>query len=316
MIDPRLRLRHLRCFLEIGRLGSLSAAAEALHVSQPAMSKTVRELEDILGVNLFDRSGRQLTLTRAGRTYQQYVGSVMIDLRRAHALVQDAPQQKTRLKVGALPTASTDLLPNAALELMVTRPDCLVCVSTGPNAMLMSQLREGELDIIVGRMTLEVSMNSLTFLQLYSEKVIPVVRAEHPLFRDGRTDTTLMDTALEAYPLMLPPADAVIYPIVRAYLYNHGISDPDPMFENVSLAFGRSVVQRSDTVWFVSKGVVLNELEEGTLKALPLEDELPGGPVGVSLRENTVMSPELQALITALTNSDVARASGTDHSVD
>lgn len=303
MIDPRLRLRHLRCFLEIGRLGSLCAAAEALHVSQPAVSKTVRELEEILSVSLFDRSGRQLALTRAGRTYQQYVGSVMVDLRRAHALIQESPQQKIRLKIGALPTASTDLMPNAALGLMATRPDCLICVTTGPNAMLMSQLRDGELDMVVGRLAPEQSMNSLTFLQLYSEQVIPVVRAEHPLIRDGWSDTVLTDSAFRQYPLMLPPADAVIYPIVRAYLYNHGISDPDPMFENVSLAFGRSVVQRSDTVWFISKGVVLNELEAGTLVALPLQDELLGGPVGVSLRENTVMSPELQALIAALINS-------------
>ncbi len=284
-------------------MGSLSAAAEALHVSQPAVSKTVRELEDILGVSLFDRSGRQLVLTRAGRTYQQYAGAVMVDLRRAHALVQEAPQQKIRLNIGALPTASTDLMPNAALEFMSIRPDCLICITTGPNGMLMSQLREGELDMVVGRLAPEQGMRSLTFLQLYSEKVIPVVRAGHPLAGDRWGEAGLADTAFNKFPLMMPPADAVIYPIVRAYLYNYGISDPDPMFENVSLAFGRCVVQRSDTIWFISQGVVLNELEAGTLVALPLEDELLGGPVGVSLRENTVMSPELQDLIKALTGS-------------
>ena len=63
MIDPHLRLRHLRCFLATARLESLSAAAEALHLSQPAASKTIKELEEILGVQLFDRSGRRLALT-------------------------------------------------------------------------------------------------------------------------------------------------------------------------------------------------------------------------------------------------------------
>ncbi|MEC9197039.1 MAG: LysR family transcriptional regulator, partial [Pseudomonadota bacterium] len=72
MIDPQIRMRHIRCFLETARLGSLSAAADALHVSQPAASKTIKELEDILGVALFDRSGRRLTLTRAGSLFQRH----------------------------------------------------------------------------------------------------------------------------------------------------------------------------------------------------------------------------------------------------
>jgi LysR family pca operon transcriptional activator len=164
--------------------------------------------------------------------------------------------------------------------------------------MLLSQLREGELDMVVGRMAQAQNMDGLTFLQLYSEKVIPVVRPGHPLNRPDWTPK-----ALAGYPLMLPPPGAVIYPMVRAYLHNNDLSDPDPAFENVSLAFGRNVVQRSDTVWFISQGVVLNELETGTLVALPLQDDLLGGPVGVSMRENTVMVPEFRALLRVLKNS-------------
>ncbi|MDO7732803.1 MAG: LysR family transcriptional regulator, partial [Paracoccaceae bacterium] len=65
MLDHRIRLRHLRCFLETAQLGSLSAAARVLRISQPAASKTIRELEDILGRALFDRAARRLSLTSA-----------------------------------------------------------------------------------------------------------------------------------------------------------------------------------------------------------------------------------------------------------
>ena len=138
MLDPRLRLRHLHCFLSTARLGSLSAAADALNISQPAASKTIRELEGTLGTRLFDRSGRRLTLTQAGRTFQQHTGAAIVSLQRAQRLVRETPGPATRLAVGALPTASTTLLPEAALAFRAAEPDCLLRVSTGPNWLLLS----------------------------------------------------------------------------------------------------------------------------------------------------------------------------------
>lgn len=295
MLDSHIRMRHLRCFLETARLGSLSAAADALHVSQPAASKTIRELEDILKVPLFDRTGRRLVLSSAGKVFQQHAGAAMIDLERAQNLVRDAPRNRTRLAVGTLPTAATEVFPIAALAFQKTHPDCLLRVTTGPNWMLMSQLREGALDMVVGRMPPIGALDGLSFQQLYSEVVVPVVRPDHPLLRP---DWPLDD--LTQYPLMLPPSGAVISPMVRAFLHNNGISHPEPAFENVSLAFGRKVVQDSDVIWFISQGVVASELVLGTLKALPLKDDLLGGPVGVSMREQTVITTEQKGLLAAL----------------
>jgi LysR family transcriptional regulator, pca operon transcriptional activator len=298
MIDPRIRFRHLHCFLETARLGSLSMAAQALHVSQPAASKSIKELEDILSVSLFDRSGRRLVLTQAGRTFQQHAGAAMIDLGRAQDMIRDIPRQKTKLAIGALPTAATDLLPRASLQFQSDRPDCLIRVSTGPNWMLLSQLREGILDMVVGRMPQSGTMDGLSFRQLYSERVVPVVRPDHPL---DRADWSPQD--LRGFPLMLPPSGAVISPMVRAYLYNNGISNPDPEFENVSLAFGRHVVQNSDVVWFISQGVVRNDIAAGTLKSLPLQDVMLGGPVGVSMRDSSLITPEQRHLLECLVDA-------------
>lgn len=295
MIDPHLRLRHLRCFLETARLGSLSAAAQSLNVSQPAASKTIRELERILEADLFDRSGRRLTLSRAGKTFQQHAGAAMVDLARAQALVRGKAQTRTRIAVGVLPTAATDLFPLAALKFREARPDCVVRVSTGPNWMLLSQLREGALDMVVGRAPRPVIADGLSFRQVYSEHVCPVVRSGHPLARPDWTPAELTD-----YPLMLPPSGAVIAPMVRAFLHQHGVPDPDPDFESVSLAFGRRVVASSDTVWFISEGVVRNELDQGTLTALPMKDVLLGGPVGVCLREGALLSEEQRVLLEIL----------------
>lgn len=295
MLHAHLRLRHLRCFLETARMGSLSAAAGALHVSQPAASKTIRELEQILGAALFDRTGRRLVLTAAGRVYQAHAGAALRDLERAHRLVLSPPPDRVRLPVGVLPTAATGLVPRAALAFRTARPDVVLDVTTGPNWLLLSLLREGQLDLVVGRMPPAGNTEGVRFRRLYWERVVPVVRAGHPLL-EGEWEPG----DLARHPLMLPPAGAAISASVRGWLHSVGLTDPQPAFENVSLAFGRAVVLRSDTVWFISEGVVRPEIDAGALAILPIRNELLGGPVGISLREGDDPAPQVQALIAAL----------------
>ena len=294
-MDPRLRLRHLRCFLETARLGGLSAAAEKLAVSQPAASKTLRELEDILGVALFDRSTRRLVLSPAGRVFQQHAGAAMRALEVGQDAVRDAPDRITRLNLGVLPTVATDLLPRAALKYHETVPNCILHLTTGPNWLLMSQLREGVLDLMVGRMPDAEQMDGLTFQQLYPERVVMVVRPGHPLL--GTSD---FPAELAKYKLMLPPSGALIAPAVRGWLASVGLSHLDPAFETVSLAFGRKLVMNSDIVWFISKGVIADELAAGVLTTLDPATELPSGPVGICQRANTEMTHEIKAFIQLL----------------
>ena len=89
MIDRRIRLRHLNCFIETARLGSLTAAAQALRISQPAASKTIRELEKILGCRLFDRGSRHLFLNAAGRAFEQHVRTGLAELKRGQDVVRE-----------------------------------------------------------------------------------------------------------------------------------------------------------------------------------------------------------------------------------
>ncbi|MHC0054393.1 pca operon transcription factor PcaQ [Actibacterium sp. D379-3] len=290
-MDPRIRLRHIRCFLETARIGSLGAAAEALHISQPAASKTLRELEELLGAALFDRVGRRLVLNPAGRIFQHHAGAALVELNRAQDLVRKSAVRKSRVSVGVLPSVGTDLFPRTALRFRDTNPDCILRVSTGPNWMLLSQLRDGGLDMVVGRMAQPDTMAGLSFRQLYTEQVALITRPDHPL-----TGQPFSAEALSRFPLMLPPKGALISPVVRAFLMTVGLQHSEPAFENVSLAFGRKVVQMSDVVWFISRGVVRDEIASGALSQIALNSDILAGPIGVSVRENAVMSAEQRCL--------------------
>jgi len=295
--------RHLRCFIEVARLASVGQAAEVLAISQPAVSKTLRELEARLGVALFERVGRRLRLTEAGLLFQKHAGLSLSELDRGVRALRAPERHRRRLVVGVLPTVATRIVPRAVLAFAAAVPGGALRVTTGPNWVLLSQLRDGSLELVVGRLAAPEEMKGLVFEQLLVEPVVAVVRPGHPLLAaPGR--------AVTDFALVLPPPRAVIRPAVEQFFLSVGQQEmPRALVETVSLAVGRGLVQASDAVWFISRGVVGEELRLGTVVAL----DLPGlpqvaGPVGLTRRAGAEPEAEVAALMTAL--REAAREEG------
>jgi LysR family pca operon transcriptional activator len=284
--------RHVRCFLEVARLSSVGQAADALNVSQPAVSKTLRELEERLGAALFERVGRRLRLTTAGRIFQKHAGLSLAELERGVRAL-GAPAGGDVLAIGVLPTVATRVLPRAALAFARRVPGACLRASTGPNRFLLSQLRDGSLDLVVGRLAAPEEMAGLVFEQLFSEAVVAVVREGHPLLATPGGN-------LAAWPLILPPPDAIIRQVVEQHFLRGGLEVPRPQVETVSLALGRGLVLGSDAVWFISEGVVAEEVAAGTLVALDLGGMARAGPVGLTLRSGQEASDALRELMQAV----------------
>ncbi|MEM6371269.1 MAG: LysR substrate-binding domain-containing protein [Pseudomonadota bacterium] len=293
--DQRLRLRHLRTFGEVARFESVSLAAKELNVTQPAVSRSLRELEEMLGAPLFDRVGRGLRLNAAGRSFQSHTSSALTELSRGRDLVRKQGASGTRLSVGTLPTAASDLVPRAALAFHERLPRTRVHVMTGPNWLLFNQLREGQLDLVVGRMPDNAQAEGLHFQQLYPERVVLVCRPEHPILTVPDPEKSLIN-----YPLILPPGGAVIAGTVARYLISVGLSDIRGQFETVALPVGRHIVMASDALWFISQGVVSEELAAKTLRSVDLASPLLSGPVGISALQSAALDPERQTFVACL----------------
>ena len=221
----------------------------------------------------------------------------MLDLKRAQDLLRDGSTEKTRLAIGILPSVATDRFPRAALEFQAAFPDAILRIATGPNWQLLDQLREGALDMVVGRMPNPDKMEGLSFQQLAIEEVVATIRPDHPL-----QGFDFQPDSLKEFPLILPPKGALIYSVVSAYLLKNGLQNIHPVIENVSLAFGRKIALLSDAIWFISKSVIADDLESGALRLLPLNSTMLAGAVGICLRENTVLTDEINGLVRALHN--------------
>lgn len=294
MLDPRIRLRHVSAFLEIARTRSVSKAAAALNLTQPAVSKALAELEALLGTVLMTRGRGGTALTPAGEVFLHYAATGHAALRQGVvALEQSRMAAAVTLAVGALPSVAARVVPAAMLAFRGASTGVIPRIVTGPNDYLLDQLRLGALDLVVGRLGGPEAMKGLTFEQLYSERVAIVVRPGHPLIADPDL------RRLPSFPVLLPDRRAAIRPIADRFLIANGIGDIPDRIETVADAFGRAFTRQTEAVWIISRGVVALDLAEGALVELPFDMGDTRGPVGLTLRAEAAQSPALLALLAA-----------------
>ncbi|MFY0991725.1 pca operon transcription factor PcaQ [Halomonas sp. C05BenzN] len=288
MLNARIKLRHLQAFLEVARQRSFARAADRLAITQPGMSKTIRELEEILGTALFERSARGVALTQAGLTLLRHAGPAIRALEEGVSALGETRDAIRWLRVGALSTVESRLLPEAIQRWQQAEAgETGVNVVTGASAFLLSRLRRGELDLVVGRMTEAREIRDLTFEHLYYERLVLVVRAGHPL----AGVEPLEARRLEDYPWVLPPPRTTLRQQVDSFCVRHSLHLPGHQLETLSLPLSHRYTRSCDAVWVAPEEAVREALVDGRLCELALPLERQGGSVG--LCTNTSLEPSL-----------------------
>lgn len=301
----RIRHRHLNCFLEVARSRKIGTAAFNLNISQPAASKTLSDLEEILDTRLFERRGRGgLKLTPTGKVFLRYAGASIAALKEGlDGLARARMEGAAVLMIGALPGVAAQFMPRAVQEFKESH-STIIRVITAPNRAMLNQLRIGELDLVVGRIARPSDMQGLSFSYLYSEQLLFVVRAGHPLANAGPFDPT----TLEQMTLLMPTADGVMRPVIERFLIAHGVGALPNSIEARSPDFCRQYVLDSDAVWMISKGVVEHDIDAGRLCVLDVDTSDTQGSVGLTVRANVDPAPTLRLMMDTL-----ARVAGEFH---
>ena len=275
-MHPGIKLRHLRLFMAVAEAGGLTAAARAEGLSQPAVSKSLSELEDLLGAKLLSRQGRRMALTAEGEAFRRHAREALASLDAAARAVQPG-QGPQRLAVGLLPTVSTRFFPAVVAQFLQSRPPVTLSLETGAHPILLRKLREREIDVMIGRMPQPAELPGLEFEFLYEEPIVAAIRADHPA-RGRRIAEVLRD-----FPVMLPTRESIIRKTADEYLASLNLGKLAPAVETSTLALGRGMLFASDAVWFISQGVIEEELEAGTLVTLPLGATYLSGAVGMTV---------------------------------
>jgi len=297
LTDLPVKFRHLRTLVEVARQQSVGKAAEVLHVSQPAVTKTLRELERAIGTTLVERDGRGIRITQFGEVFLQHAGASLAAIQRgidsvARARANSGPP----LRIGALPTVSARIMPAALDKFLVLRTGNPVKIVTGENVVLLEQLRLGQLDLVVGRLAAPELMTGLSFSHLYTEPVVFAVRRGHPLLAARGFDFA----RIRDYTVLMPTQGSVIRPFVERFLIAHGIGDLPVEIETVSDSFGRAMIRQSDAIWVISEGVVAPDMETGEIDILPVDTSETRGAVGLTIRAGVPEAPGSALLATCL----------------
>lgn len=290
----RLRLRHLQCFLAVAQSGSLRAAAQALSVTQPAITKTLHELEEIVAAPLFVRGRRGAALTVEGQAFLAHANTSVSALEQAIDSVRNDPAE-TPLAIGMLPTMGPSFVPAALRGFVQQWPGAALRVHTGRNRQLIQMLREREIDLVVGRLAEPDVMVGVNFEHLYTEPLTVVLRKGHPFLKRHAAGKAAL-SGLADLPLVVPLAGTIIRQVADAFLVRHAIVPRAGLVETLDVPLARALVADAGHAWLTSEGAARPDLADGRMQRLAVSIT-PEEPVGLMLRTDFVAPPLLQALI-------------------
>jgi DNA-binding transcriptional LysR family regulator len=260
-----LKFRELNYLVTLGRISSIHRAAALHGISQPALSKTLRELESVLGFPVFERSRRGVVPTRLGEIVIAQAVQMISNLDALTARL-DAEQhgQRRVYRVGATPNPALRLIPGAFMRAREKFPDLVVELVEASTDDLLTAVRRGEYSLVVARSTPQDSLSLIRQTPLYPEVGVVVGRAGHPAA--GRQHRRLQ--ALLTYPWVLPQFGPTRSAIERAFM-RAGCNPPVPSFINYATQLVCDVLTRSDALSVMPFGAVKAPLEAGAIALVP-----------------------------------------------
>ncbi|KLU26870.1 LysR family transcriptional regulator [Caballeronia mineralivorans PML1(12)] len=297
LTSGRIKFRHLQCFLAVMQFGSVQRAADSLSITQPAVSKTIGELESILGVRLFERGRRGAAPTREGRLFAPHAAACVGALREGvDELSRHGVDVPGTVALGVLPTVAPALLPPTLAAFRAHWPDVSVRVWTGSNSQLLERLKSADTDLVIGRLSEPESMVGMTFEQLYREPLTVVVRHDHALVHESNITASV----LARFPVVVPPFGTLIRQSAESVLTAFGAQALSSLIETLSVSLGRALALHNDAVWFVPSSVVEHDIALKLLARLPMPFAGADEPIGLILRHDRAKSPALDSLIDAI----------------
>ena len=292
-------LRDLRYFETIAELQHVGRAAQKLHRTQPALTSSIRRLEEDCGAPLFERAGRGIRLTPAGRVLLKWAQRVRFDMEDAEREIAEIGTGLAgHVRIGIVPTAAQFLLPAAARQLLREGPEVTLRTMVGLVATLTPMLRQGEIDIMVATET--HSEPGMVSKLLAEDAIVVAASANHEIFRGPLTIKDLTRYRWALQPPGSPTRDWLDHTFDRRRLPR-----PQVQVESSTLLMLPTLIAETGLLSFISRhhlGPKTPELQEVPLKETTMLRRLV-----VTYRDKAYIPAAAQRLIDLLAETAAPR---------
>lgn len=290
-----MRLNQIRDFVAVAETGSLRAAARAVGVSQPAITKSIRQLEDELHVQLLQRSARGALATPAGKAFLSRARVVQAELRKAaDDLEVFRGGREGSVAFGIAPAACMLIVPDAMQQFRRRYPGAPVRVVEGVDSALLPMVRDATLDFSIAQSAPHKLDGTITFKPLFRSSLVVVGRHGHPLRGAG----SLRELAGARW-LMFHPLGAGA--TLEQAFASAGAAMPSGVVQCESYGAALALLARTDTLGLLIPQMVSESFGQLQLQRIRIREALPSLLMGMYLRADAPLTPAAAAMAQAVT---------------
>ncbi|MFJ2619075.1 LysR substrate-binding domain-containing protein [Glutamicibacter sp. NPDC087344] len=296
MLGSDIKIRHLVLVVAIFEYGSLARASEGLFMTQPALSRALKEAETAVGGALFERTRQGMLATPAGKAYVEHARSILGEVETLRRRVRELNDpNSSSVSVGAFVTGANLLVPRAVAHLAEDHPNTIIRISEAPPETLIQELITGDLDLLVGRITPHPSTAQLKLVSLYREPYRIVAKQGHPALE--RHNKKLH--RLAEFPWAMPIAGTPLYDSLIDEFNASGVPLPKRRLECATPAPLRTLLLESGYLAIMQESMVETEpqLQMHSLKISGLAQD-----VGYMLSPDRPLTRATELLIDYLTS--------------
>lgn len=264
------KLHQLKVFQEVIRCGSIRAAARAMNQSQPALTRTIKELEQILGTALITRGTRGVVLTESGRAFSVRMQLILEELKRATDEIKQINEHtQGNVSMGFSSLIAVTVFPDMVNEFRKRLPKATLHVKEGQLSTLLPDLREGRLDFAIGTISSDVPLSEFVEEPLFKASFGVICRKNHPL-----SQCTSLEE-LGAAKWFIPDTDMGYYKQVNTALGSIYRNLPEFPVLSDSIISGLNLLIKSDHLAVLAVAMANPLNLHNQLSIIPLKEPLP-----------------------------------------
>ncbi|PPV04882.1 galactose-binding protein regulator [Xanthomonas bromi] len=300
-LRARLKTRQLLLLIAIDEHGNIHRAADVLNMSQPAASKLLKDLEDMMDVQLFERLPRGMRATWYGESMIRHARIALASLGEAGAEIEALKAGHSgNIGIGAIAGAAMTLLPPTLARITRQHPGLRVSLLVESSDVLLERLLQNKLDFMVGRLFAGHDTRNLHYTALAQEDVCAIVRPRHPIL--DMHQPSLQELAKACW--IVPPEGSVLRHRFELMFRSAGLEPPQQVIGTTALMFITKMLQESDNLAVVPVDVARHYAAHGMVSIVPMELSCRMDAFGIITRNDWLLSPGAQTVLTAM--KDVA----------